>query len=234
MQQVDLLAIGGHAGDAEISAGMALCHHVRRGHRVAMLHLTLGERGHPTLPADTYARQKRREAMEAAKVLQAQVAILPYPDGELPVLQQVQEEICDVIRACRPSVVLTHWGSSIHKDHEAAHFNVMQAHFFAALRSFRRPLPAHSVQRILFAENWEDARDFVPELFLEIDEADIELWEQMVRCYGLFRGEWPTFRYVEYYKSLARTRGLQIGSEFACAFAVPAWARQKRVSSLIA
>ena len=31
MTNVDILAIGGHAGDAEISSGMALCRHVREG-----------------------------------------------------------------------------------------------------------------------------------------------------------------------------------------------------------
>ena len=233
MQTVELLAIGGHAGDAEISAGMALCHHARRGHRVAMLHLTLGERGHPTTAPSEYARQKRREAWEAAKVLDAQIAFLPYLDGELPVDRQVQEEICDVIRACRPKVIITHWGGSIHKDHEAAHLNTIQAHFYAALKTFQRPLPPHSVGRVLYAENWEDPIHFDPELFLEIDAEDIELWTQMVQCYGLFRGEWPTFRYVDYYKALARTRGLQIGKEYACAFAVPPWSRRRCVSSLI-
>lgn len=233
MEHADILAIGAHAGDAEIASGMALCHHVRRGHRVALLHLTLGEKGHPSLAAGDYARQKRREATDAAELLHAQVVVLPYPDGELPVHQGIQEEICDVIRACRPRVILTHWGGSIHKDHEAAHLNTMQAHFFAALASFRRPLPAHRVPRILFTENWEDPHGFVPEVFLKLDEEDIAFWEQVARCYALFRNEWSTFRYVDYYKALARTRGLQIGAEYACAFAVPPWARIQRVSTLI-
>ena len=48
-----------------------------------------------------------------------------------------------------------------------------------------------------------------------------------------FRGEWPTFRYVEYYKSLARIRGLEVFTDYATAFAVPETSRRRRIQSLL-
>ncbi|MEU8141297.1 hypothetical protein [Nonomuraea sp. NPDC048901] len=44
-----VLAIGAHAGDLDLTAGAVLAQHVLRGDRATLLHLTLGERGHPRL-----------------------------------------------------------------------------------------------------------------------------------------------------------------------------------------
>ncbi len=233
IDKVDILAIGGHAGDAEISCGMALCHHVRQGGRVAMLHCTLGEKGHPTLSPGEYAGQKSAEAKAAAAVLHAPVYFLPYPDGELPLNDEVKLQICDVIRDCRPELILTHWGGSMHKDHTNTHLAMADAIFYAALRTFERPLPHHWARKLRYAENWEDPYGFVPEEYLALDAEDISLWERMVASYGLFRAEWKTFSYVEYYKSLARVRGLEVFTEYATAFAVPENGRRRKVDSLL-
>jgi LmbE family N-acetylglucosaminyl deacetylase len=233
MEKVDILAIGGHAGDAEISSGMALCRHVRDGKRVAMLHATVGERGHPTLSPADYAEQKRDEARSAAAVIGAEVYFLPYMDGELPVNDEVKFAICDIIRECRPDLILTHWKGSMHKDHTNTFLCFPDAVFYAALRTFERPLPHHWTRQVLYSENWEDPYGFVPELYLEITDEDLKLWEEMVAQYGLFRAEWKTFRYVEYYKALARVRGLEVSADYATAFAVPENSRRKRVQSLL-
>ncbi len=45
------------------------------------MHMTLGERGHPALSGREYAEQKRVEAMEAGRILGADVEILPFLDG---------------------------------------------------------------------------------------------------------------------------------------------------------
>src|SRR2546421_2535289 len=215
--KVDILAVGGHAGDAEISCGMALCHHVRMGKRVAMLHCTPGERGHPTLSAADYGKQKEEEARKAADVLDAPVYFLPYSDGELPVDDTVKFAIADIIRDCRPDLILTHWRGSMHKDHTNTYLNVPDAIFYAALRTFERELPNHWARSLLYAENWEDPYGFVPEVYLELSDEDMALWEKMATQYGLFRAEWKTFPYVEYYKHLARVRGMEQSTKYATA-----------------
>ncbi|MBA3338625.1 MAG: PIG-L family deacetylase, partial [Geodermatophilaceae bacterium] len=66
-----ILAIGAHAGDAELTMGPLLAAERARGTRTVILDLTLGERGHPTLSAEQYGVQKRREAGEVAAALGA-------------------------------------------------------------------------------------------------------------------------------------------------------------------
>ncbi len=232
-ERVDILAIGAHMGDVEIACGMALAAHVRQGKTVAILHLTPGEKGHPSLPAEQYARQKHEEARAAAAVYGAQLYTLDYRDGELPINDEVQFQICDVIRACRPQVILTHWHGSIHKDHTACALNIPNAIFYAAIRGFEREHPPHWVPHLYYAENWEDQEGFEPEVFLEITEADIALWQQAAEKYELFRGGISHFPYIDYYRALARVRGAEIGCLYAVAFAVPPRARRRRVSSLL-
>lgn len=229
--QVDILAVGGHAGDAEISSGLALCHHVNQGKKVAMLHLTPGEKGHKEMSPERYAELKRTEAQYAAKVIGAQVYFLPYKDGELPVNDEVKFGIADVIRECKPRIILTHWMKSIHKDHINTSLNIPDAQFYAGIPAFHRKDPAHWAGTIYYAENWEDRQDFVPEVYLEITKDDMKLWEEMVTKYALFRGEVAKFEYVEYYKALARVRGCEVYAEYATAFGLPPGAHQRKVQS---
>jgi N-acetylglucosamine malate deacetylase 1 len=228
---VDVLTIGAHMGD-EVAWGMALAAHRRQGLTVGMLHLTPGEKGHKTLSPEEYAAQKRAEAAACAAALGAEWWALDYRDGELPVNDEVKFAICDVIRAARPKVILTHWRGSIHKDHTAAADNLPDALFYAALPAFHRALPPHWVARHYFGENWEDLQGYEPELYLEVLPEDLAQWEEAMRCYALFRGEVSSFAYLDYYKALARTRGCEIGARYAVTFAVPPASRRRRLRTL--
>jgi LmbE family N-acetylglucosaminyl deacetylase len=232
MTKVDILSIGAHAGDAEIASGIALAHEIRAGKRVAMCHLTLGEKGHPGMQPGDYSALKREEAETAARVLGAELRILPYEDGLLPVSDEVKLAIADVIRDCQPDLIITHHSHSIHKDHVACHLNVADAIFYAGVAGFESDKPAHFCRRLYFAENWEDREGFEPEIVLEVTEEDIALWREMVSSYALFRGEVIAFPYVEYYEKLARLRGIENYTQHAVAFGQPESARRQRITNL--
>lgn len=231
-KRVSILAIGAHAGDVEISAGMALAHHVNLGRKVAICHVTLGEKGHPTKSVEAYENQKRDEAMAAADVISADIYTLPFRDGELTANDEVKLAICDVIRDCKPDVILTHWKKSMHKDHIACNASVPDAMFYAATGGFERVLPPHQAKSLYYTENWEDYQDFIPELYIEVADEDIAIWEKMVRKYALFRGDVVKFPYIDYYKSLARVRGIEVYTQHATAFGIPPGARRRRASTL--
>lgn len=232
MAKVDILSIGAHAGDAEIASGIALAHRVNAGGSVAMLHLTLGEKGNLRMSPAEYAALKRQEAQAAADVLGAQVYFLPYEDGLLPVNDEVKFAIAGVIRECRPEVIVTHHCASIHKDHVNCHLNVGDAVFYAAVDGFDIPGEKHFARTVYYAENWEDRDGFVPHAILDVTEADIALWREMVGRYSLFRGEVISFPYVEYYEKLARVRGIENYTPYAVAFGVPSGARLRRLKEM--
>lgn len=46
-KQHHILAIGGHAGDMDLTAGAVIAKYTQAGHKATFLHLTPGEKGHP-------------------------------------------------------------------------------------------------------------------------------------------------------------------------------------------
>ncbi|MGH2557769.1 MAG: PIG-L deacetylase family protein [Thermomicrobiales bacterium] len=211
-----IMVVGGHSADAEIMGGAAVLKHVDAGWRAVMVHMTPGEKGHPTLLSAEYKVQKDAEAEKAAALLGADRVIMPWPDGELPVNEEVQMALADVIREYRPTIILTHWKGSFHRDHNNSHDNVLASLFFAGLRTFERAHPAHRVQKIYFAENWEDMENFRPEIYLDTTDV-FARYIEAIHAYGLFRAEWPTFRYEQWYRGASKMRGAEAGVEQAVA-----------------
>jgi LmbE family N-acetylglucosaminyl deacetylase len=226
------MVIGAHAADAEIMGGAAVLRHVAQGWRAVLVHLTLGEKGHRTFSADEYARIKRDEAAAAARLLGADCVVLPYGDGELPVNEEVQWAIADLIREHRPDVLLTHWQGSIHRDHRNTHANVLEALFFAGLPAFRRAHPAHRPARVYYAENWEDMEGFRPEVYLDVTDV-FDRYVEALHAYSLFRGEVSSFPYVQWYRGTSEMRGAEAGFGRAVALMVRQGVRRRPVRDLL-
>lgn len=203
-----ILALGAHAADIEFSCGAVIAKHTQRGDRATLVHLTLGEAGHPNMPAPDYAEQKKIECQQAAEVLGADVRWLPYADAALPATPEIELAICDLIRELRPSVVLAHWQGSFHRDHVISHHLAMRGVALARLPSCQRALPPHTVETVLFPENWEDPQGFRPEVYIDVSES-YDTWLEAAGKYALFRGEVVSFPYRQYYESLAFIRGAE-------------------------
>ncbi|KIL38538.1 LmbE family protein [Gordoniibacillus kamchatkensis] len=219
-QKQHILAIGAHAGDQDLTAGAVLAKYVMAGHKVTMLHLTPGEKGHPRLSAEDYAKQKIEEAHQFADMIGADVRFLNYKDAELPSDETVKYEVADVIRELKPDIVITHWHGSMHKDHENTHYIVQDARLYAALEAIKRDLPNHRIKRLYYSENWEDMYGYQPEIFIDIPEEAFDKWVKGISCYAFARGETYGFPYIEYYKALTVVRGAVNGFKRAQAFAV--------------
>jgi LmbE family N-acetylglucosaminyl deacetylase len=141
------------------------------------------------------------------------------------------DEIAEFIRLVRPTVLLTHWATSLHPDHEVAHTATLRAAFKAGIAWIETGTPAHYVPRVLFAENWEDRFGFVPHTYVDVTE-DWETWRRAAECYALFRGEVVPFPYVDYYDSLSRVRGAESNRARALSFAIPPQANRAVMGEL--
>lgn len=231
-----IMVIGAHAGDAEVMAGATVLKHTRAGHQAVIVHMTLGEAGHPTLSPAVYAEQRRQEVQASGALMGASVITLPYPDGGLPCDETVKFQVCDLIRQEKPTVILTHWKGSMHKDHIATYNIVQDAIFYAALPAIERELPAHWIRGLYFPENWEDMDGWRADIYL--DATDI--WDDylaMLRSHALTRaprdrGGVSTFRYFDYYDALGTTRGCLGGFTKAVALMMTPGAWTRRVAYL--
>lgn len=222
-----IMVIGAHAGDAEAMAGAIVLKHTRAGHEATIVHMTLGEAGHPTLRPADYAEQRQREVQDSARLMAAKAISLRYRDGELPASDEVKLLVCDLIRQEQPAVVLTHWRGSIHKDHVATHEIVRDAIFYAALPAIERPWPAYRVRDVYFPENWEDMDGWRADIYLDVSEVWCD-YLQVLRSHELMRGGISAFRYFDYYDALGTTRGCLGGYTKAIALMMQpgAWVRR--------
>ena len=221
MEQHTILAVGAHIGDMELTAGMLLAACAAQGGTVATLALTAGEKGAPA-GADLaeYRQKKVGEAETFARALGGRAFVLDHPDGLLPDDDQVRFEVCDVIRAVKPDILITHHAASMHKDHAACHRIVVDARFYAGIAGFERALPAHFARTLYFAENWEDAVGFHPQVYLDVT-GGYELWKQAITAHW-FAVHSASFPYMEYYDALSRVRGIEARTGRAECFMLPA------------
>lgn len=214
-----LMSIAAHPGDAFFAMGGPIAQHIQTGGRGVFLSLSLGEKGSPNIPPARYGAMQRQASEQAAKMLGAEAAFLLYADGGIPLNDEITFATCDLIRQYKPAVVITHWRGSWHKDHRNCYTVVNDAIFYAALPAIQRKFPAHSVNKLYFAENWEDAKDFHADTYLDITPA-CDRWLEACSAFPMWRGE-TGFRYDDYYRSLAIANGCLSGFQRATAFMSP-------------
>lgn len=230
-QKKVIMAIGGHIGDAELTCGGVLATMALQGHKIVTVAMTGGERGNPPhLTVAEYRKQKEQEAKTFAEMLGGEAVVFPYADGELPENDEVKFVLCDVIRKYKPNVLLTHWKNSIHKDHIVTNKIVTDAQFFAGLPSVERELPAHYAGGPYYAENWEDATDYVPYTYVEVTKEGFDLWYKAISTHW-FTVNSTSFHYREFYSTLMKMRGFLCRKEYAETFTIDESQKKQTLTS---
>ena len=214
-----IMAVGGHIGDMELTAGGVLATMALKGYKIVTVALTAGERGcppHMTVPE--YRKQKVEEARIFAEMLGGESVVWDYPDCELPVNDETRFKLCDEIRKYKADVLLTHWKGSIHKDHIATQQLVFDAQLLAGLPSVEREYPAQFAKELYYCENWEDPYNFARDIYFEVSEEGFALWEEAI-SHHWFTVNSKDFKYKDYYTHLMRVRGIEMRKTYAQAFA---------------
>lgn len=142
--KIDILAIGIHPDDVELSASGTLLRHADQGYSFGLLDLTRGELG-----TRGNADLRTSEAMESARLLGAAFREqLDLPDGLFVYSPENLLKIIRSIRASQPDIVLCNAPDDRHPDHGRSAKLVADACFYAGLPKIEMltqtgsPLPA--------------------------------------------------------------------------------------------
>lgn len=128
--KVDILAVGVHPDDVELSCAGTLLRHVAAGKTVGILDLTAGEMGTRGTP-----ELRRQEAEKAAKIIGAEFReIMDLRDGFFTDSETEMTEIIKRIRKYRPEIVLCNAVADRHPDHGRSAKLVADACFYSGLR----------------------------------------------------------------------------------------------------
>jgi len=129
MTKIDILAIGIHPDDVELSCSGTLLRHAAQGKTIGLLDLSQGELG-----TRGTAEIRAAEARESAKILGAAFReTLDIPDGLFEHKPENWLKIVRVLRACQPEIVLCNAPDDRHPDHGRAARLTLDACFYAGL-----------------------------------------------------------------------------------------------------
>lgn len=128
--KLDILAIGAHPDDVELSCSGTLAKEISKGKKVGILDLTRGELG-----TRGTAETRKEEAESAAKILGVSVREnLGFSDGFFENNKEHQLKIIEVLRKYKPEIVFCNAIEDRHIDHGKGSKLVSDACFLSGLR----------------------------------------------------------------------------------------------------
>lgn len=130
-RDLDLLAVGAHPDDVEVHVGGILALASDRGLKAAILDLTIGDLGTRGTP-----ETRRREALEAAKILGVERVVLDLPDGRFSEEEAARLRVMAELRRLRPRILILPAPEDRHPDHRRAHRLVREAAYYAGLKNY--------------------------------------------------------------------------------------------------
>ncbi len=186
MSQIDILAIGAHPDDVELSAAGTLLKHRALGFSTGVIDLTQGELG-----SRGTKETRKEEAMAAAEILGLSARVnLKMADGFFEHSEENLRLIVEQIRRFKPSIVLVNAVSDRHPDHGKGSKLASEACFLAGLRrvettwegspqeAHRPKAVYHYIQdRYLKPDFAVDVTDFVEQKFASIKAYKTQFWD---------------------------------------------------------
>lgn len=225
---MNVLAIGAHPDDLEVLCAGTLRRFVETGHRVTMVHASVGDKGHAAISHGDVAMTRRHEAEAAAEVVGAESRTLGFLDGEIRASQENLRSVVDLIRSAEPDLIVTHHPDDYHADHRVVTQLVLDASFMATVPYFATQYRAHDVTCPIYFMDTLTGLGFHPTEYVDISET-IERKLDAMACHEsqvAWLQDHHNSDIAELIHTLARFRGFQCGVAYAEGFRrFEAWGR---------
>jgi bacillithiol biosynthesis deacetylase BshB1 len=215
---VDVLVLGAHPDDAEISCGGTILKCTRAGLKVVLVDMTRGEKGTKGTAAIRLA-----EAEAAMRELGAIERVnLELPDTELRPTVEARNRVVSAIRRFRPRILLSHHERDAHPDHEATGLLAKEACFHAGLKNV---LPGTAPHRPRVFARFLSHQPFEPSFCVDVSDV-YEQKRKAILCFAsqFEGGEKGHFMHgmdpLERAEIRNRYFGSRIGVAYAEAFAL--------------
>ena len=175
---VDLLAIGAHPDDVELTCGGTLIKAAAQGYRTGVVDLTGGETG--THGSGPLRSQEAARAAEVMRVAERRNANLP--DAALFNTNESRRVVVELIRHFRPRVVILPYPIGRHPDHRIASELCRDASYLAGLRNYAADGAPHRPEKILYTLAYRE--DPVKPTFVVDISAEFDAKLAAIRCYA--------------------------------------------------
>lgn len=215
---MNILAVGCHPDDIEVSCAGTLAKYKKQGDNVIVCHVANGNLGHAVIKPEPLREIRRQEAKRAGGL--AEIEVITCDIGDLGVYdnKEQRDKVVDAIRYAKPDVIITHSPTDYMPDHVAVSKLAFDASFAASVPHYGTGLPVR-ITPIYYMDNLAGV-NFMPTEYVDISD-EIELKLQMLECHESqmkWMRDHDKIDFAEFVKVCARFRGLQCGVKYAEAF----------------
>lgn len=202
-----ILVLAPHTDDGEFGCGGTIAKYVAQGARVVYVAFSAAEQSVlPHLPRDIL-RTEVRKATAALGIADEDCLVFDFEVRRFPELRQsILDKMIELSRRFQPDMVFLPSANDTHQDHQI----IAQEGF----RAFKR------TTMLGYEVPWNNL-DFRTSCFIELTEEQLNIKTSSVQMYESQKHR--DYASPEFIKSLALTRGVQIGKRYAEAFEVVRW-----------
>jgi len=200
-----VLVLAAHTDDGELGCGGSIARFVAEGRRVRVVAFSCAD----ILLGTSFPRNQpeieMRAAMNILGVSREEVFVHDFPVRSFSQFRQEILQACwELNRDYAPTLVLTHRSRDLHQDHE-----VIAAE---SLRAFKR------TSVLCYEQPWNTV-SMDTQAFVKLTREHMERKIRALECYASQKGR--GFLDPEFISGWAKTRGVQVGVEFAECYEVP-------------
>lgn len=237
--KIDVLAIGAHPDDVELSCSGTLAKEIANGKKVGILDLTRGELG-----TRGSAEIREKEAKTAAEILGVSFRKnLGFSDAFFVNNASHQLEIIKIIRKYKPEIVLCNAIDDRHIDHGKGSKLASDACFLSGLKKIETTLEGNDQsawrpKQVFHYIQWKDIEpDIVVDIsgFMDKKMESVKAYGSQFHNPGNDEPETPisNSNFLESVTYRARNLGRLIGTEYAEGFTVERYPAVNSIFDLI-
>lgn len=216
---MNILAIGCHPDDIEVSCAGTLAKFAKRGDTVTVCHVCNGNMGHVVIPPEELRVMRAGEAKRAGSLAGIEVVTVDIGDllaNGCDIGQR--DKVMEVIRFYQPDAIITHSPTDYMPDHLAVQKLVFDASFNASCPQYGNGRAA-ALTPLFYMDNLA-GMNFNPTEYVDITDT-IELKLQMLECHESqmkWMRDHDGIDFADFVRTCSKFRGLQCGVPYAEAF----------------
>lgn len=222
--ELDILALGAHPDDVELSCGGTLIGHIKKGYKVGVIDFTQGEMG----TRGTVA-MREEEANNAAKIMGISVREnLKFRDAHFEIDEAHKLALIQAIRKYRPKIVLANAKHDRHPDHPRASKLAFEACFLSGLKKINTFVDGKDQEawRPKSLHYYIQSINMTPDFYVDVSDS----WEEKMEAIRAYKSQFynpesqepetyiskPAF--IEMLEARGREYGHAIGVKYAEGF----------------
>jgi N-acetylglucosamine malate deacetylase 1 len=207
MSRKTVLFVSPHTDDAEIACGGTMAKMVEEKHRVHYVALSACEKSVPDKFPRDILRKEVKKATGILGIKSENLRVYDFEVREFPIQrQEILETLFSLEKQLKPDIVISPSSYDLHQDHITTRDEVLRAFRKSTILGFEMP--------------WDNV-SFNVQAFVNLEEKQMRKKLKALDCYESQKHR--SYLTEDYVRGLARTRGMQIKTQYAEAYEVIRW-----------